>query len=59
MDTTSMNGNRLGKLNGEAVGIGAYDRAARPEMLLPGEGQDDLITGRRRDLASDEYSIYG
>jgi hypothetical protein len=52
-----MNGNRLGELNGEAIGIGAYDRAVGLEMLLPSESQDDLVTSGRRHLASDEYPV--
>jgi hypothetical protein len=49
-----LNGDRLGELNGEAIGIGPNHRAAGLKVLFPGESQNDLVASRRRRFASDE-----
>ena len=52
-----INGDWLAELDCKTVGISSNNRAVGLIVLFPGEGQNDLVTCRRRRLTSDEYAL--
>ena len=49
-----LDGDRLGELNRETIGVGPNNLAAGLIVLLPCKSQNDLIPGRRRNFAANE-----